>query len=230
MNHQLDILNREATMKPWYPFIHYAAVGGVLLLAVLALSACGSTAANRSSITPSANTPEPSNTPERPIATLTLPSFTPTPQNTSVVTATAIDSNLWPGFTATVTALPKGFPILPQAQFVAYSPAYDPCAVGNRGCAVQAFPPQAWLYEVPFPSDSEITGRSVADEYTKLLEAAGYQVETTLSNEATRLTFTGPAGAPATQGYIEVGPSVRPITSPLSNRVIGIRIVINRSD
>ncbi len=217
-------------MKPWHPFIRYAATGGVLLLAVLTLSACRITAANRSSVPPSANTPGPSNTPERPTATLTIPSFTTAPHNTSVVTATAIASNLWPGFTATVTPLPKGFPILPQAQFVAYSPAYEPCAMGNRGCAVQAFPPQVWLYEVPFPSDSEITGRSVADEYTKLLEAAGYQVETTLSNDSTRLTFTGLAGAPAQYGFIEVGPSVRPITSPLSNRVIGIRIVINRSD
>ncbi len=217
-------------MKPWHPFIRYAAIGSVFLLTALTLSACEITAANRSSVPPSANTPESSNTPERPIVTLASPSFTSTPHNTSAATATAIASNLWPGFTATVTPLPRGFPILLQAQFVAYNPAYDPCAVGNRGCAVPAAPSQVWLYEVPFPSNSEITGRSVADEYTKLLEAAVYQVETTLSDEATRLTFTGPAGAPARQGYIEVGPSVRPITSPLSNRVIGVRIVINRLD
>lgn len=214
-------------MKPWHPYIRYAALF-VLLLTILTLSACEVAAASRSRVSQTAITPEPSGTPEHLAATVTIPPSTPTPHSTTV--ATAIASNLWPGFTSTVTALPKGFPILPQAQFVAYNPAYDPCAVGNRGCAVQAFPPQVWLYEVPFPSDSEITGRSVADEYTKLLKAAGYQVETTLSDDATRLTFTGPAGAPVKLGFIEVGPSVSPVTSPLSNRVIGIRIVIDRSD
>ena len=73
-------------------------------------------------------------------------------------------------------------------------------------------------------------GRDVADQYMALLKAAGYQVEAALSDDATRLTFTGPAGAPARQGFINVGPSVRPFTFPLNGRIIGIRIVINRSD
>ena len=228
-NRRLNIYHREETMKAWYPFIRYVAIC-VLVLLVLTLSACEITAANRSRVSQSANTPEPSSTPERPTATVAIPSSTPTSHNTTVATTTAVTSNLWPGFTTTITALAQGFPILPQAQFVAYNPAYDPCAVGNRGCAVRAFPSQVWLYEVSFPPDSETIGRSVADEYTKLLEAAGYQVDTTLSDDATRLTFTGPTGAPARHGFIEVGPSVRPITLPLGGRIIGIRIVVDRSD
>ncbi len=218
-------------MKTGHPFIRYAALL-VLLLTGLILPACGSAATNRASVPRSANTPGPSNIPERPTATVTIPSSTPTPRNTSTAaaTATVIASNLEPDFTTTATLLPKGFPILPQAQFVAYNPAYDPCAGGRQACRVQAFPPQVWLYELSFPPDSEMIGRNVADQYMTLLKAAGYQVEPALSDDATRLTFTGPVGAPARHGFIVVGPSVRPLTFPLNGRIIGIRIVINRSD
>ncbi len=216
-------------MKTWHPFIRYVAIC-VLLFIVLTLSTCGITATNRSRVSQSANTPEPSSTSEHPTATVPIPSSTPIPRNTSTATATAIASDLEPGFTTTLTALPKGFPILPQAQFVAYNAAYDPCAGGRLECRIQAFPPQVWLYEVSLPADSEMIGRNVADEYTKLLKTAGYQVETALSDEATRLTFIGPVGAPARHGFIVVGPSVRPLTFPLSGRIIGIRIVIDRSD
>ena len=218
-------------MKTRHPFIRYAAVF-VLLLTVLTLSACGIAATNRSRVSQLANTPEPGKTPERPAANATAPLSTATPRYTStaIATATTIASNLEPGFTTTVTSLPKGFPILLQSQFVGYDPAHDPCAGGRQACPVQAFPSQVWLYELSFLADSEMIGHSVADQYMTLLKAAGYQVEAALSDEATRLTFTGPTGAPARHGFIIVGPSVRPLTFPLSGRIIGIRVLVDQSD
>lgn len=133
---------------------------------------------------------------------------------------------LEPGFTATPFPLPAGFPIPSPAQFVAYNPAFDPCAQGQRDCAPGRVTEQVWLYEIYIPPNSTmpvLTARTAGDQYANLLKAAGYQVEVVLGDEATLLNFTG-----VQSGSIIVGPPVSGRTVPADARLIGLRIAIER--
>ena len=163
-----------------------------------------------------------------------LSKLTPAPTASSVPAKptealTSDARNLEPGFTPTETPLPEGFPILPGARFVAYNPAFDLCAQRGLLCPVRQSPPQVWLFEIDLPADPEATIRVIASQYVSLLKSAGYQIETTLADDATLLNFTGPAGSPVRRGSIVIGPQVGGRTFPASTRVIGLRIVIEQN-
>lgn len=203
--------------------------GLAVLFGLLALSACAGPGGEELDLTQPAPMPTASPTRVASTATLAQPKLTLTPSGANQTeAASATAAVLEPGFTTTAVLLPDAFPILPEARFVAYNPAFEPCAAGRSACATQAVPEQVWLYELVFPADSEMTGHAVANQYMTLLTRAGYRVEAALSDEATRLTFSGPAGSLVKRGWIDVGPSVRPLPVPLLGRIIGLRITLEQ--
>lgn len=204
----------------------YTYAGAVaLLLTMLALSACGGTA-SEPGIT------QPTGAPESSTTQAAEPTSTPTatPSQTALPPATSnVASTPGPGFTTTPVPLPEGFPLLPGARFVAYNPAFDPCANGKLLCPQRQFPPQVWLYEIEFPANSMGPAAPhvvIAGRYAALLKTAGYTVETQAEQGATTLTFSQPANAAAPHGSILVGPPVSDHTPSAGMILVGLRITI----
>jgi len=196
-----------------------------LLLTMLALSACGGTAAEPGIAQPTSGPESSATQAAEPTPTPTVtPSQTPLPPAISNVAGTP-----GPGFTTTPVPLPEGFPVLPGAQFVAYNPAFDPCANGKLLCPQRQFPPQVWLYEIAFPANSMGPAAPhvvIAGRYATLLKTAGYTVETQAEQGATTLTFSQPTNASAPHGSILVGPPVSDHTPPTGMILVGLRITI----
>jgi hypothetical protein len=205
-----------------------------LLLAALALSACGGAVITPGAPQATATMP-PRPTQEPPTMTLTPepPSATPVPTERAAtptpVPATSVPPTRTANFSANPAPLPAGFPMLPDAQFVAYNPAYDPCLEGKRDCAPGRVTWQVWLYEVRLPAllmgpaaPHVLVGAQVAE----LLQKAGYQVESVTTQGLTTLSLTSPANSPIAYAEIEIGPRVSDLTPPPDYQFVGLRLSI----
>jgi len=232
------------TMKVAYAKAYYAGVAA-LLVAMLALSGCGGPAAGPGAALPTSapqaratQVPGPSSTP----VPTPVPISSPAPAGTTGALPPAAPAMTEPappvagtapagepGFVTEPFPLPSGFPILPDAKFVAYNPDYDPCLYGQRDCAPGRITYQVWLYEVPVPVNSMAPVAPhvmIANRYADLLRQAGYNVEIQIARDVAILTFTSSGKAPVISGTIAGGPPVSNHTPPPNMMLVGLRISI----
>lgn len=199
-----------------------------LLLALLALTACAGPIAPPVS-------PQPTETPQLPPTPTTTrqpPTAAPTPTPTTPPTTppTSAPPVLPPGVATPPVPLPQGFPILPEAQFVTYQPAYDPCLTGERDCAPGRTVFEVWLYDVPLPASQMGPVPPhilVAQRYTDLLKEAGYAVQSQTSPDTMLLIVNGPSEAPGVYAEIVVGPPASDHKLP-DTVWVGLRISLIR--
>jgi hypothetical protein len=215
-----------------------------LFMLLASASACGGSAV--APVTPKVTSPA---TAERPSPTQTMAASTATPQPpeaTAMPTEAtgpapagpapkSVPPTLALGFTTTFVPLPEGFPIPPDAQFIAYNPAYDPCLSGERDCAPGRISEQVWLYQVELPALAMGPAAPhvlVASRYTEVLAPAGFQVEQQVSQGMTTLVVANTSRTPALRATILIGPPVSDHLSakaskpPADRLLIGIRISI----
>jgi hypothetical protein len=205
----------------------YLSIGvATALLALVALAACGGPVAPPVSPQPTETLPPP------PTATVSPPTVVPTPTPTVPTTTpppTSIPPTLSPGVATPPVPLPEGFPILPEALFVAYQPAYDPCLSGERDCAPGRTVFELWLYNVPLPTSQMGPVPPhilVAQRYVDLLKSAGYTVRSQTSPETMLLIVTGATEAPVAYAEIVVGPPVSEHKPPPDTLWVGLRISV----
>lgn len=207
----LTMDNRQRTMEI-----------AAILLALVVLTACGGPVAPPVS-------PQPTETPQAlliPTATQQPPTATPTP----TTSPTASPTSAPPGAATPPILLPEGFPILPEALFVAYQPTYDPCLTGERDCAPGRIVFELWLYDVPLPASQMGPVPPhilVAQRTMDLLKNAGYAVQSQTSPDTMLLIVNGGAEAPIAYAEIVVGPPVSDHKQP-DTIWVGLRISLTR--
>ncbi|MER3514322.1 MAG: hypothetical protein C4310_07975 [Chloroflexota bacterium] len=215
---------RPYGVRRFYPIIGIATT----LLALVALAACGGPVVPPVSPQPTETLPPP------PTATVGTPTVVATPTPTAPPTTpplTSIPPTLPPGAATPPVPLPEGFPILPEAQFVAYQPDYDPCLSGERDCAPGRTVFELWLYDVPLPTSQMGPVPPhilVAQRYVDLLKSAGYAVQSQTSPHTMLLTVTGSGEAPVAYAEIVVGPPVSEHKPPPDMLWVGLRLSVIR--
>lgn len=217
----------ETSPRPYGVRRLYLIVGvATVLLALVVLAACGGPVAPPVS-------PQPTETlPPLPTATLGPPTVVPTSTaSPTTPPLTRIPPTLPPGVVTPPVPLPEGFPILPEARFVAYQPDYDPCLSGERDCAPGRTVFELWLYDVPLPTSQMGPVPPhilVAQRYVDLLKSAGYTVQSQTSPDTMLLTVTGATEAPVAYAEIVVGPPVSEHKPPPDTLWVGVRISVMR--